>query len=329
APLFSSRHIVSSISPLRAAPASDVMGDEVLRGERADHPVTLPIREPGGSLDTDPAANTSVETLAVYREPPTARARRQSRWLIVCCIVFASLVPIVTIADASVSRWFAGKPLRGDIDDALQLTHSYSHGVGLLFITVLVLTLTPNRRWYVPRILTLSLGAGALATVLKMFVLRPRPNEVNLDFVNAASIWTFDWSLQNITQYETAMRSFPCSHTATAIGLTVGLCVTFPRGRWLFPIFCLLSVLQRLQGGEHFASDLMGGAAVGFAWAFVCTHPELLGYQLSKLGPGRDRKSHVECVVDEDDVSPNDWDGIDEDSNATVLRPFNNSAAVS
>jgi membrane-associated phospholipid phosphatase len=123
------------------------------------------------------------------------------------------------------------------------------------------------------------MGGGAVATLAKMFVLRPRPNGLNLQggAYDHAWLWVFDWELDQVATFDAGTRAFPSGSIATAIAFTVGLWLVFPRGRWLFAALCFGAFLQRLYSGSHFLSDLIGGAAFGLIWAYACFHPRLLG----------------------------------------------------
>lgn len=207
-------------------------------------------------------------------------------WLAGISLLF---VPIATIIDVPVARWFAGNPLSKEFSDALELSLVYAHGSGVFLILVSIVLLAPERRWQVPRLATLALGAGAVATLAKLFILRPRPNShyVNLDSANqdSAWAWSFDWALSHVAHFDASSRAFPSANVATATALTVGLLVVLPRGRWLFFTLCLGTMMQRLNSGGHFLSDLFGSAAVGLGWAYVCHHPALMGSVFDKMEP--------------------------------------------
>ncbi len=66
-----------------------------------------------------------------------------------------------------------------------------------------------------------------------------------------------------------ASQSFTSAHTATAVGLALGLGWLFPRGRWLFVGFAVLVAMQRIVGPYHFVSDTLWGAAIGCLVAFA------------------------------------------------------------
>ncbi len=197
------------------------------------------------------------------------------------------LVPMITLVDVPIARWFSHDPLPREVGDALDLSILYAHGTGIFLILVGIILLAPRRRWHVPRLAALAMGGGAVATITKMFVLRPRPNSLNLDIAtyDYAWIWSFDWTLQHVAHFDASTRAFPSAYLATATALTVGLWVVLPRGRWMFVALCLATMVQRLYCGAHFMSDLFGSAAVGLFWAYVCHHPNLLGTLFDKMEP--------------------------------------------
>ena len=205
-------------------------------------------------------------------------------WMAGICL-FTS--PMATLVDVQVARWFAHHPFPNELSDALNISMLYAHGSGIFLILVSVMLLAPRQRWHVPRLAALAMGASAVATLTKMFVLRPRPGTVNLDLASYdfAWIWSFDWTLSQVATFETSTRSFPSAYLATATALTAGLSVVFPRGRWLFAAICVGTMLQRLHTNTHFLSDLFGSAAVGLAWAYVCYHPKLMGTLFDKMEP--------------------------------------------
>jgi membrane-associated phospholipid phosphatase len=204
------------------------------------------------------------------------------------------LVPMATLIDVPIARWFSHEPLPREVTNALDFSLVYAHGMGIFLILVGVILMAPNCRWHVPRLASLALGAGAVATLAKMLVLRPRPNTLNLDTAtyDCAWIWSFDGSLTHIATFDASTRAFPSAYLATATALTVGLWVVLPRGRWLFVALCAGTMLQRMNCGAHFLSDLCGSASVGLGWSYVCYHPRLMGTLFTKMEPERERRRH-------------------------------------
>ncbi|MCS7470658.1 phosphatase PAP2 family protein [Stieleria sp. ICT_E10.1] len=196
-------------------------------------------------------------------------------------------VPMITLIDISVARWFSSDPLPREFRNGLELMQIFSHGSGVFLVLFGIFLMAPQCRWHLPRLATLAIGAGAIATLAKMFVLRPRPSGLNLDVasIDSAWLWAFDWTLSQVATFDASTRAFPSGNMATATALTVGLWMVLPRGRWLFAAICLGTGLQRLASMAHFPSDILGGAAFGLIWASVCLHPRLLGNLFDKMQP--------------------------------------------
>ncbi len=203
-------------------------------------------------------------------------------WLSVISLL---LVPMATLLDIPIARWCQADLLPQEIGKMLDLSLIYAHGSGIFLILVAILMMAPTKRWKMPRLATLALGSGAVATLVKMFVLRPRPNSLRLDLATNehAWIWSFDWTLSRVAEYDAGMRAFPSGYLATATALTVGLWIVVPRGRPLFLAFCIGTMLQRMYCGSHFLSDLFGSAAVGLGWCYICYHPKLIGNVFDKM----------------------------------------------
>lgn len=200
-------------------------------------------------------------------------------------IISLLLVPMATLLDIPIARWCQSDALPQEVGKMLDLSLIYAHGSGIFLILFAILMMAPTKRWKMPRLATLALGSGAVATLVKMFVLRPRPNSLKLDLATNeyAWIWSFDWTLSRIAEYDAGMRAFPSGYLATATALTVGLWIVVPRGRPLFLAFCIGTMLQRMYCGSHFLSDLFGSAAVGLGWCYICYHPKLIGNVFDKM----------------------------------------------
>ncbi|KAA1259349.1 PAP2 superfamily protein [Rubripirellula obstinata] len=202
------------------------------------------------------------------------------------------MVPMATLFDVSIARWIATDPLPDFAVRILNLSVYYAQGIGVFLMLTSVILLMPRRRWCVPRLATLAMGAGAVATLAKMFVLRPRPSTLYLEAAgyDYAWIWAIDWNLSQVATFDAGTRAFPSASLATATALTVGLWAVQPKGRWLFVSLCVGTMLQRTYCGAHFVSDLFGSASVGLGWAYVCYHPSLMGSVFDKMEPGREAR---------------------------------------
>ncbi|CAN0446341.1 unnamed protein product, partial [Hapterophycus canaliculatus] len=206
--------------------------------------------------------------------------------------IVALTVPVLTLVDTFVAAEVDSWSLSHDVTSALELSLVFSHGTGVFLILMAIFLLAPRLRWQVPRLAALALGGGALATITKMFVLRPRPNSLNLEYsgLQSAWLWAFDWDLSEIASFDSSIRAFPSGNVVTATALTIGLWVMLPRGRVLFATIWAGVLLQRLSTNSHFFSDIFGGVSIGLMWAFVCYHPKLMGTLFDKMAPEPRRK---------------------------------------
>ena len=137
----------------------------------------------------------------------------------------------------------------------------FGHGLGVVLVLLVLHQLDPARRWAIPRVAVCALAAGGAADLLKMIILRTRPNDVALGFTG--SVWeTFRGWLPMGTG-QSGLQSFPSAHTATAAGFAAALIWLYPQGRLLFTLLAVLVGCQRIVSGAHFPSDVCIGAAAG------------------------------------------------------------------
>ncbi|MCC9602392.1 phosphatase PAP2 family protein [Stieleria sp. JC731] len=215
-------------------------------------------------------------------------------------------VPIVTLIDVPIARWFASDPLPREVYNAVELMRVFSHGSGVFLVLFGIFLMAPQCRWQLPRLVTLAVGAGAFATLGRIFVLRPRPTGLNLDVasIDSAWLWAFDWTLSQVATFDASTRAFPSGNMATATALTIGLWMALPSGRILFGLICFGTVLQRLACGAHFPSDIFGGASFGVFWAFICYHPKLLGNLFDKMQPESEPRRRSLGVIRSEEEPP-------------------------
>ncbi len=136
---------------------------------------------------------------------------------------------------------------------------AYGHAVGLIFVFLAIYQLDPGRRWGLVRLATMALGAGLMADVAKLLVLRIRPHEFNFQ----GGVWDTFGGWLPLWHGLSGQQSMPSGHTALAMGLALGLAWLYPRGRWLFPGMAVLVACQRITGGAHYLSDTLVGASLG------------------------------------------------------------------
>jgi len=208
---------------------------------------------------------------------------RRRYWFAVACVALACGAIAV---DLPIARWIETKPFRGDIKRLLTWSELFAHGLGVAVVGLTVFVLDVPRRWQIPRLLASAFVPGLLASLAKLTVGRIRPGHFDLERgVFATFIGGFPTILGIPPQFDygAGLQSLPSGHTATAVGLAVGLGHVYPRGRWLFAGFAVLAASQRIAGGAHYLSDTLVGAAIGFLGAAWVASPRLLGRPFSKL----------------------------------------------
>lgn len=191
--------------------------------------------------------------------------RRRTIWhpfpFVMLAAVLLSLaidVPIAGYAkEGKHPRWLA---------EFLENVETFGHGIGATLIVIGVLILdVPRRRKALP-LFAGSLGAGLMANLLKLIVIRHRPRGLA---AFPETVWaTFGgwWSGSKGND----LQSFPSAHSATAVGLAMMLSAYYPRGRWYFTVLAILVGMQRIQVSAHYPSDVFAGAIIGWCVASLC-----------------------------------------------------------
>jgi len=152
------------------------------------------------------------------------------------------------------------------VAELLDNAEPFGHGLGACALITAVVLLDPWKRLRIGWLVGGSLGAGALANVAKLIVARSRPRA--FDLLNSTVWQSFVGWLPS--ERNTAIQSFPSSHTVTAVGLAVVLSAWYPRGRWLFATLAVLVGMNRLYCLAHFPSDVFAGAALGWFVGSCC-----------------------------------------------------------
>jgi membrane-associated phospholipid phosphatase len=164
----------------------------------------------------------------------------------------------------TLKEWRDHRPIVRAYLGYLDMFEPFGHGLGLVLVLAMVHQLDRGRRWAIPRLAVCALAAGGAADLVKMIVVRVRPND--FPFVASAwkvSVWaSFGKWWPGLTVFSSE-QSFPSAHTATAAGLAAGLIWLYPQGRWLFATLAALVGCQRVAAGAHYPSDVLTGAAVG------------------------------------------------------------------
>lgn len=154
----------------------------------------------------------------------------------------------------------------------IHLAEVFASGIGVLAILITAAFLD-QRGWRIlPRLALLALGSGLLADIVKLFVARARPRiyDLSQSASDSFGVWLPTLLPNPESQLGSDWQSMPSAHTATAMGLAIGLSRLYPQARNWFFILLLLAGMQRILVAAHYPSDVMVGAAVGLFFAAAC-----------------------------------------------------------
>lgn len=174
--------------------------------------------------------------------------------------------------DMPVARYVSQIGLPGDVRKLFAVSEVFAHGFGVALILLTVVVLDPRNRYRLPRVLWCAFGAGLGAQLAKNFLPRLRPHVCDLTctawqtFVSSGA--TAYAHTQQLASRD--IHSFPSGHSATTVGLAIGLAWLYPRGRWLFALFAVMAMAQRVESTAHFLSDTLAGAALACLLAAIC-----------------------------------------------------------
>jgi membrane-associated phospholipid phosphatase len=221
----------------------------------------------------------------------TARWKSRDVFLLAATLALAGLaalavdVPVVHF----VHRNYTNDVFR-NFAELLGQIEPFAHAAGVAVILLAIAVLDPAHRAQLLRLGACAFGAGLLADVVKVCVIRIRPRNMP----DVTSVWdTFHGWLPILRDVslitERGLQSFPSGHAATAAGFAVCLSWLYPRGKWLFLSLALLGAMQRIATNAHYVSDVFAGAALGCLLGAVLTDPRLLGRWFDRFESRRRR----------------------------------------
>lgn len=148
--------------------------------------------------------------------------------------------------------------VKGDVKRETRWLAQYGQAVCTAVAVLLVWQLDPHHRRMVVPIVVAVGGASVIATVVKRLVSRVRPGRENAGKFLGPSL-----------RHANFRESFPSSHSACALALSVILSLLYPQGAFTFWGLALVCAGLRYVLDAHWPSDVFGGLALGYAAAWV------------------------------------------------------------
>jgi membrane-associated phospholipid phosphatase len=145
---------------------------------------------------------------------------------------------------------------KGDIKRESRWLAQYGQFVCTAAAVAIVWQLDPPKRWGAI-VLVIAVGATSVSAMLiKRLLGRVRPGRENAGKFLGPSF-----------RHSNHRESFPSSHSACAVALTVMLAHFYPQGAITFWTLALVCAALRYLMDAHWPSDILGGIALGYALA--------------------------------------------------------------
>lgn len=217
-----------------------------------------------------------AEALNRSSEADTPRASSRSsrygglrRWLGVPAVLLLLAAAALLTVDMPLAAAVRSGGIPGELRELFNNAEPFGHGVGVLLLAGAIFCLDPDRRPVLPRILWGALGAGLVANLVKLCVIRLRPRE--LSTLAGSALDTFHGAFPLLSGGGHG-HGFPSAHTTVATALAVMLAHYYPKGRTFFLAMAVLVAVQRVGAAAHFPSDVCVGAAIGWLFAHAVLH---------------------------------------------------------
>ncbi|HEY1629496.1 MAG TPA: phosphatase PAP2 family protein [Tepidisphaeraceae bacterium] len=147
---------------------------------------------------------------------------------------------------------------RGDVKRETLFLAQYGQAVCTAIAAALIWQFDPTNRRYVVPLIAAVAGASLSAFILKRLLGRVRPRREYAGKFLGPTLRHANWR-----------ESFPSSHSACAVALTVMLSHQYPQATATFWALALTTAILRYVLDAHWPSDVIGGIALGYGIAWL------------------------------------------------------------
>ena len=147
---------------------------------------------------------------------------------------------------------------KGDVKRETRWIAQYGQSVCTAVAALLVWQLDPRRPLAPLAIIAGTLGASLISMGLKRLFSRVRPGRENAGRFLGPSL-----------RHANYKESFPSSHSACAVALSVMLAILYPPASATFWVLALLCAGLRYLMDAHWPSDVLAGIALGYGVGYA------------------------------------------------------------
>ena len=147
---------------------------------------------------------------------------------------------------------------KGDVKRETRWLAQYGQALCTIVAAILVWQLDPTHRRAVLALLVAVFGTSIVAMFIKRLLGRVRPGREHAGHFMGPTL-----------RHANYRESFPSSHSASAVAMTVILSVLYPAAAPTLWTLALICAVLRYIMDAHWPSDVLGGIALGYAGAYV------------------------------------------------------------
>ncbi len=177
--------------------------------------------------------------------------------LLVLIILLGACVVLMLLERAGAPTTLA-LTFKGDLKRETRWLAQYGQGACTLVAVLIVWQLDEARRRYVVAMVVAVFGVAIVAMLIKRLVGRVRPGRENAGKFLGITL-----------RHANYRESFPSSHSASAIALSVFLAMMYPPAATVFWGLGIVCAVLRYLMDAHWPSDVLGGVALGYAAAHL------------------------------------------------------------
>ncbi len=180
-------------------------------------------------------------------------------WTIIGLLAIACFV--MMLIERSGARTTLQASFKGDVKRETRWWAQYGQGACTVFVAVLLWQLDRVHTGAAVAMVIATFGASGVCTIIKRSAGRVRPNRENAGKFLGPTL-----------KHANFRESFPSSHSASAIAMTVLLATLYPHAAITFWVLGIGCAVLRYVMDAHWPSDVLGGVAIGAACGnIVCS----------------------------------------------------------